>query len=147
VPASRLPSDLCGVWSLDRTVRDGLAGPAGTTGTTGTTGIVGTVVGELTVVDHGRRIGLHEAGVLSWDGRLTPVERTTYLELRDGEVWATFADGRLFHPWRPGEDVVHPCGEDTYVGRVDRDGDVLRTVWRVTGPAKDQLLTTELRRR
>ncbi len=59
----------------------------------------------------------------------------------------TFADGRLFHPWRPDEQVEHPCGDDLYVGRVEVVGPRMRTTWRVTGPAKDQLLQTRLVRR
>ncbi len=125
---------LLGTWSLTRTVRDLLADRTGQ------------VRGELAVTDDGDRLRLHETGVLTWDGRETRVHRTTYLERRDGEVWAVFEDGRPFHPWRPGEDVVHPCAEDTYVGRVEVQADAMRTTWRVTGPAKEQLLTTELRR-
>ena len=126
---------LVGTWELRRTVRDLR------------TDRTGRVRGVLAVTEDGDRLRLHETGVLVWGGHDLPVHRTTYLELRAGEVWATFDDGRPFHPWRPGEDVVHPCAEDTYVGHVELDGDAMRTTWRVTGPAKDQLLTTELRRR
>jgi hypothetical protein len=125
---------LVGSWSLRRTVHDRR------------TQQTGQVRGELTVTEAGGRLRLHETGVLVWAGRERHVQRTTYLELRDAEVWVTFEGGLPFHPWRPGEDVVHPCAEDTYVGR-DLDGDTMRTSWRVTGPAKDQMLTTELHRR
>ena len=55
-----------------------------------------------------------------------------------------FADRRPFHPWTPGLEVVHPCRADTYRGLVlvDRDATRLRTLWDVTGPAKDQRLLT-----
>lgn len=122
------PRDLLGRWGLRRRVVDRRAGG------------FGTVAGELVLsaVDGGVRWA--ETGVLRWDGRTVPVSRT--LLVRDGHVY--FADGRPFHPWRPGEPVVHPCGADVYTGLVvvDRGGTRLRTLWDVRGPVKDQRLVT-----
>jgi hypothetical protein len=119
---------LLGRWELRRRVADRRAG------------LVGAVHGELTLstVDDGVRWA--ETGTLHWDGRRMPVHRT--LLVRDGFVY--FEDGRPFHPWRPGETVVHPCAVDVYTGLVvvDRDATRLRTLWDVRGPAKDQRLVT-----
>jgi hypothetical protein len=59
-----------------------------------------------------------------------------------------FEDGRRFHPWRPGEQVVHPCAADLYDGWVvlDRGGARLRTLWDVHGPTKHQRLITRFTR-
>lgn len=75
------------------------------------------------------------------------MRRTTYLGLLDGSAWMTFEDGRPFHPWLPGAVLEHRCGADLYVGRIDVAAGAMRTTWRVTGPAKDQLLVTDLARR
>ena len=124
--------ELAGVWRLERSVRDGDR--------------TGDVTGRMTISPGPRGLRWYESGELSIGGRTAPVTRETYLVDLHGEPWMAFADGRPFHPWRPGEAVEHPCGEDLYVGRVDVDSDLIRTTWRVTGPDKDQLLLTSLHR-
>ncbi|MCZ9342306.1 DUF6314 family protein, partial [Streptomyces sp. TRM76130] len=61
-----------------------------------------------------------------------------------------FADGRFFHDLdlTTGRHVTgHPCAADLYRGEFTvRDRDRWRTVWQVTGPAKNLLLTTEYAR-
>jgi uncharacterized protein DUF6314 len=74
-----------------------------------------------------------------------PVRRELLIRRLDGSWWMTFADGRAFHPWRPGQVVTHRCAEDTYRGLVDLRGDRMRTLWDVIGPAKEQRLVTRLR--
>jgi len=58
--------------------------------------------------------------------------------------WVRFEDDREFHPWMPGERVVHACGADTYRGLVQGTPDRWTVEWDVTGPAKDYRMTTEL---
>jgi uncharacterized protein DUF6314 len=58
--------------------------------------------------------------------------------------WVRFEDERDFHPWTPGETVVHPCGTDTYRGLVQGTLDRWTVEWDVAGPAKDYLMRTEL---
>jgi Family of unknown function (DUF6314) len=59
----------------------------------------------------------------------------------------TFADGRPFHPWTIGAPVSHPCAADTYAGRIERPSECqLHITWDVTGPTKNQLITTTYRR-
>lgn len=62
-----------------------------------------------------------------------------------------FADGRFFHDLdlRSGHHVAdHPCSADLYRGEFSvYDAERWRTMWRVKGPAKDLLLTTDYRRK
>ena len=64
------------------------------------------------------------------------------LQRDDGAWQVRFADGRPFHPWRPGVWVDHPCNADLYRGLVDASPDRLRILWDVVGPTKDQRLFT-----
>lgn len=135
------PRALLGEWRLDRTVLDRR------------TGTRGCVHGALVVTDEGGRLHWAERGTLRWDGREVPVERTYLLVpgIEPGiEPQVLFADGRPFHPWRPGEWVEHPCAEDLYRGLVTADAahpvERVLVVWEVRGPAKDQRLVTRLRR-
>lgn len=61
-----------------------------------------------------------------------------------------FADGRPFHglDLTTGHHVAgHPCAADLYRGEFTvRDADHWRSVWRVGGPAKDLVLTTDYAR-
>lgn len=76
-----------------------------------------------------------------------PVNRTLFVELRDEGWFVTFDDGRDFHPWEPGEEVVHPCAADTYVGRIELvDPGTWTVEWHVTGPAKDYTMASRLTR-
>jgi hypothetical protein len=58
--------------------------------------------------------------------------------------WVRFEDGRDFHPWRPGEAVVHDCAPDTYRGEVSGTPQRWTVTWEVTGPEKDYTMTTVL---
>ncbi|MFJ6726826.1 DUF6314 family protein [Streptomyces sp. NPDC091281] len=94
-----------------------------------------------------------EAGTFVWRGVARPAERTLrFLPASGpgavpGTAEVTFADGRPFHglDLRTGRHVAdHPCVADLYRGEFTvRDADRWRTVWRVGGPAKDLLLTTD----
>ena len=132
------PRVLLGEWRLDRTVLDRRSG------------VRGCVHGSLRVTDEGDRLRWAERGTLRWDGREVEVERTYLLVpgcVEDGAgPQVLFADGRPFHPWRPGEWVEHPCAEDRYRGLVTGDRERVRVVWEVLGPAKDQRLVSRLRR-
>jgi Family of unknown function (DUF6314) len=89
---------------------------------------------------------------MTWAGQALPVtrhllirraDRSTVADRDVATAWVVcFADGRPFHPWRPGAPVVHPCVDDTYCGlvAVDAARRRLRIVWDVAGPAKDRRL-------
>ncbi|MER5196570.1 DUF6314 family protein [Streptomyces sp. NPDC002755] len=90
-----------------------------------------------------------ESGTFVWLGVPRPAERT--LRFLPGPTPGTadvrFADGRPFHDLdlTTGRHIAdHPCSADLYRGEFTvRDADHWRTVWRVAGPAKDLLLTTD----
>ena len=102
--------------------------------------------GTLSVVADGARIRWRESGTLHWAGDELPVTRELVLVEAPPGWQVCFADGRLFHPWRPGEIVEHPCNADVYRGLVDVGPDRLRVLWDVTGPAKQQRLFTRCHR-
>lgn len=128
------PTDLLGTWTLERTIDDRLAGERST--------VDG--VTELTWQDDGR-VRWHETGTLHRGDLDIPVSRTLFVEQRPTGWFVTFDDGREFHPWQPGDEVVHPCNADTYTGRVDVEADDRWVVeWQVAGPAKDYTMTSRL---
>ncbi len=94
----------------------------------------------------------HESGTFVWRGVPRPAERT--LRFLPGSAPGTadvrFADGRPFHDLdlSSGRHVAdHPCSADLYRGEFTvRDADHWRSVWRVRGPAKDLVLTTDYAR-
>jgi hypothetical protein len=124
------PPDLLGRWRLHRRLVDRRLRRSGS------------VVGELSVVADGADVAWREQGTLSWDGREVSVSRILRLRRVDDGWHVYFADGRPFHPWRPGEVVEHPCRADLYRGLIDATRDRLRTLWDVTGPGKDQRILT-----
>lgn len=135
---------LAGSWRAERTVRD-LAGPDGS--------VEGAFTGTTTFspLDEGGLLH-HESGTFVWQGVARPAERT--LRFLPGTTPGTadvrFADGRPFHDldltsgrWF----TDHPCAADLYRGEFTvLDADRWRTVWRVAGPAKDLVLTTDYTR-
>lgn len=128
------PLSLLGVWTLARTIDDRQG--AETSTVRGTT--------ELVRLDDGRVLW-SESGIMQRGDHEIPVSRTLYVEPRATGWFVTFEDGRDFHPWEPGEEVVHPCAADTYVGRIELvDPDTWTVEWNVTGPAKDYTMTSRL---
>ncbi|MCW2841019.1 MAG: hypothetical protein JWR55_2502 [Aeromicrobium sp.] len=130
------PTGLLGTWSMDRTIDDRLG--------TEISSVDGT--SELVLEDDGR-VRWSERGTLHRGDLDIPVSRVLFVEHRAGGWWVTFDDGRDFHPWAPGDEVVHPCAADTYVGRIEaKDADRWTVRWDVMGPAKDYTMTTTLTR-
>ncbi|MCH5673484.1 DUF6314 family protein [Streptomyces gilvus] len=132
---------LAGRWGVTRAVRDLASGDAGRFEGT-------TVFGSL----EGGGLLHFESGTFVWQGVSRPAERT--LRLLPGSSPGTadvrFADGRPFHhlDLTSGHHVAdHPCAADLYRGEFSvLDADHWRTVWRVRGPAKDLVLTTDYAR-
>jgi hypothetical protein len=131
VPRPR-PTDLLGVWQLQRRLVDRRAG------------IHGQVSGWLELTLVGSVVHWLELGELEWDGAVYEVTRELHIVPHAGGWDVRFTDGRGFHPWRPGELVEHPCRDDVYRGIVDVDParTRLRVLWDVTGPGKDQRIST-----
>jgi len=146
-PVSDVLAYLAGGWRVERSVRDLASGATGT--------FSGTTVFEWLDGD-GRApsAGLlhHECGSFEWQGVARPAERTLRFLPGDGPGRADvrFADGRRFHDLdlTSGRYTAdHPCSADLYRGEFTvHDGDHWRTVWRVGGPAKHLVLTTDYTR-
>ncbi|MFD8389324.1 DUF6314 family protein [Streptomyces sp. NPDC059680] len=137
-PVPDVLAHLAGRWRVERSVQDLANGDAGHF--SGTTDFTALTAGGL----------LHEeSGAFTWHGVTRPATRT--LRFLPGPAPGTadvrFADGRPFHSLdlRSGRYVAeHPCAADLYRGEFTvRDPDRWRSVWRVGGPAKDLLLTTD----
>ncbi|WP_320783326.1 DUF6314 family protein [Streptomyces sp. CRN 30] len=138
-PVRDVLAHLAGSWRVARTVRDLASGDEGR--------FEGTTVFRPLDDEDGL---LHlESGTFTWQGVARRAERT--LRFLPGGSPGTadvrFADGRFFHDLdlASGRYVAdHPCAADLYRGEFTvRDADHWRTVWRVGGPAKDLLLTTD----
>ncbi|GAA4679038.1 DUF6314 family protein [Nocardioides nanhaiensis] len=129
------PHRLLGDWHFERVVEDRRSGQRSEVRGTGS------VARESATL-----LRWEESGTWSRAGGSSTVARTHLLAAAtSGTGWEVlFDDERLFHPWAPGTEVVHLCGEDTYRGHYDLDGLPGRWVtrWHCTGPAKDYLLTT-----
>jgi hypothetical protein len=128
------PRELVGRWQLHRRISDRLLGA------------YGTVTGELVVIPDGDGVRWDERGTLRWAGVERPVTRAYLLRPGAGGWQVLFADGRPFHPWLPGQQVIHACRADVYTGLVALDPDRVRTLWDIRGPRKDQRLVTRFRR-
>ncbi|WP_055416013.1 DUF6314 family protein [Streptomyces pactum] len=129
---------LAGRWRTERSVRDLASGAEGRfEGTT-----------AFDALDGDGLLG-RETGAFTWQGVTRPAERTLRYAPgpSPGICDVYFADGRPFHglDLTSGHHVAdHPCAADLYRGEFTvRDEDHWRTVWRVGGPAKDLLLTTD----
>ncbi|MDQ1731770.1 MAG: hypothetical protein QOK10_1929 [Pseudonocardiales bacterium] len=129
------PHDLLGSWRLDRTIDDRLNSQRGC------------VHGTLTLTGADDSIDWFESGVMTWSGQPLAASRRLRI-VRDGAGWlVTFFDGKAFHPWSCDAWVHHQCGADLYRGRIAvLDPERIRTVWQVSGPAKEHTITTRLRR-
>lgn len=135
------PTDLLGDWRLDRTVTDRRSGSTGRV--TGMTALVPEADQDGTIV----AVRWDESGEMVLDGRRVPVSRTLRLLRTTAGTWDVhFADGRLFHPWRWGEQVEHVCTPDDYTGFLAGDASRWAVRWDAVGPAKDYRLDSVLTR-
>ncbi|MFJ5270114.1 DUF6314 family protein [Streptomyces sp. NPDC088358] len=142
-PVADVLAYLTGNWRVERSVRDRASGAEGRF--TGTTAF-------SPLDDGGDGLLHHESGVFTWQGTSRPAERTLWFlpGQRAGTAAVRFSDGRPFHDLdlTNGRHVAdHPCAADLYRGEFTVfEADRWRTVWRVGGPAKDLILTTEYTR-
>ena len=140
-PVTDAAGFLLGAWEAARTLVDAAGGRHGTfTGTTTFTADAG-------------RLAWVETGTVSWPGFQGPASRKYLLETgpAPSRLDVLFPDGRPFHDLDLSTGFCtaeHWCSPDTYRIRFAvRTPDVIEYSWDVHGPAKDQLLTTVLRRR
>ncbi|MFE0415588.1 DUF6314 family protein [Streptomyces tendae] len=139
---------LAGRWRTERSVRDLASGLEGRfEGVTSFDRLDDGRLGDGKLGEGG--LISRESGDFTWRGVTRPAERTLRYEPGSGPGRADvrFADGRPFHglDLTTGHHVAdHPCAADLYRGEFTvRGPDRWRTVWRVGGPAKDLLLTTD----
>ncbi|GAA4793878.1 DUF6314 family protein [Streptomyces ziwulingensis] len=137
-PVPDVLAHLTGGWRVRRSVRDLTGGDEGRfEGST-----------DFTELDGGGLLH-REAGAFTWQGVSRPAERTLRFlpGTSPGTADVRFADGRPFHDLdltTGRHRTDHPCSADLYRGEFTvRDRDHWRTVWRVRGPAKDLVLTTD----
>ncbi|MGW5102517.1 DUF6314 family protein [Streptomyces sp. NPDC004100] len=140
LPVPDVLAHLAGRWRVTREVRDLASGDTGR--------FEGSTV--FAPLPDGEGGLLHEeSGDFTWQGVTRPATRT--LRFLPGRVPGTadvrFADGRPFHDLdlRTGHHIAgHPCSADFYRGEFTvTDAGHWRSVWRVGGPAKDLVLTTD----
>lgn len=153
-PDFDLRAYLLGSWSVDRALLDRATGTRGTfTGVVRFTAVNGSADGPAD--DGGLRF--HEEGTVSWTSfsgePFTGPASRDYLLRPTGALNTLdmfFPDGRPFHRMGFGDQNrrdEHWCDPDTYRVSYTMIGpDEFRFRWDVTGPAKDQLLESVLRR-
>ena len=127
---------LTGVWRMARRVTD----PEGRR--------IATVRGRAEFAPDGAGLTCRERGMLRLDGHTGLAERVTLWRFgADGRVTVCHADGSPFHDFDAGmPEAVHLCGADRYVVSYRFGRDRWCSRWRVTGPAKDQVIVTRYRR-
>lgn len=137
------PALVLGEWSVERLIEDRRAGTRSYA--LGTASLVREEPDRILWTEHTK---------LTHAGSEFDASRQLVL-VRDGDDWHVHFDhGGYFHPWRPGETVHHPCGEDAYEGQIRLDDppspdapiDCWRIFWRVTGPRKDLAIEVVLSR-
>lgn len=96
----------------------------------------------------GRCLVCRESGVLRFEGHDYASGRVTIWRFNaDHSVEVSYADGRPFHAFTPGEPrAVHLCGADRYEVGYEFAHGTWWARWRVTGPAKDYWMTTRYQR-
>jgi hypothetical protein len=140
-PVTDVLGYLAGSWRTERTVRDLESGDEGRFSGTTTFGLL-----------EGGGLLCQESGIFVWHGVPRPAERTLRFlpTSTPGTAHVHFSDGRPFHDLdlTAGHHVTdHPCAADLYRGEFTAlDADHWHTVWRVGGPAKNLVLTTDHQR-
>lgn len=131
------PPDLVGRWAFERDIDDRRAGSR----LTAAGSAVFSRAGEAA-------IEWSEEGVLRLPSGDVAVEAHRILRLDGARSWTVdFADGRGFHPWAVGADLVHDCAPDVYRGRLDPAPSGWTMRWAASGPAKDYVIVTRYSRR
>ncbi|GAB5445693.1 DUF6314 family protein [Gymnodinialimonas sp.] len=126
-------ADLEGRWRVTREVDDRRAG------------LTGRFEGEAVWAPDAEGLIQTEEGVLSY-GTAPPMQATRRYLWREegGALRVFFEDGRAFHTVpKAGQVALHDCPPDIYRVRYTFDSaEVFTTIWHVTGPRKDAVLTT-----
>lgn len=135
-----------GLWSVSRRIEDRRGGQEGAFRGTARFAVAGEGVNDAADEDGTGRLRYHEDGTLTL-GRGMPLRATRdYLwRLADGRIVVDHGDGRVFHAFDPAQPrAEHLCGQDLYQVEYDFSRwPQWRTIWVVSGPAKDYRMTTD----
>lgn len=133
MPTDRVLADFAGRWDVSRTI-------------TPDQGAVAQFGGCATWTKQGADLLYTEQGTLKIAGARPMHAERRYLWTADLHVF--FDDGRYFHTVPAGGgDTDHWCDPDTYTVTYDfTDWPTFQTRWRVDGPRKAYLMTTQYRR-
>lgn len=133
---ARGPEKMLGEWTFAREVDDRRSGR--------THRVIGTARFSRATPD---RIDWVEEGTMGAGASATPIAAMRSVVRGAAGSWGVdFADGRPFHAWSWGEDLVHDCAPDLYRGVMRSDGDGWAMRWVSTGPEKDYTIDTVYRR-
>ncbi len=108
----------------------------------------GSILGQASFAPDGAGLSYAEHGQIAFGSHRGPVfRRYRYAFPSAQRAEVRFEDGRFFHSLDlsagPAE-ATHRCGEDFYRGRLERLADhCWQARWRVTGPRKDLVLTSQ----
>lgn len=134
-PTRLAPADLLGEWRFDRVVDDRFGDRIDIEGTA-----IFERLGPST-------IDWREHGTMQLPTGGVPVTTHRVLTLDAAGSWSVdFSDGRGFHPWAVGVELVHDCATDVYRGRLDPAPSGWTMRWAAAGPAKDYVIETAYRR-
>lgn len=129
-------NDYQGRWHVLRDIEDRRAG------------LCGRFEGEGVWMPDAEGLIQTETGVMTY-GSAPPMQATRrYLWREDTHgVHVFFDDGRPFHTLPDaGGEALHDCPPDTYRVRYTFTDNAFTTIWHVTGPRKDAVLTTHFTR-
>jgi hypothetical protein len=138
---------LIGTWAFDRLITDHRTGIQGSC-----VGIASLTETKLELSDGTYRCGnYYESGELRLERQVVPTRRRlSYSRQKNLSVNLFFLDGRFFTDldlrtgsWR----AIHQCGEDYYeITTTITSDDEVHEHWQATGPRKDYVAVTTLRR-
>lgn len=128
--------DFCGEWRLSRGIASEVAGQSGQ------------FDGRAWFTPHEDGLLYREAGTLVVGGHAMEAERRYLWRKAGAQIVVLFEDGRPFHSFTPAQVAAsHFCDPDTYNVTYDfARWPQWSSRWRVSGPRKDYVMTTQYRR-
>lgn len=128
--------DFCGEWRLSRRIQSEIAGQSGR------------FEGRAWFTPDDAGLLYREAGTLTVGAHEMEAERRYLWRVVEGDIAVFFEDGKPFHQFAPQQVAAsHFCDPDTYNVTYDfANWPKWSSTWRVTGPRKDYVMTSEFTR-